>query len=411
MFDYTKILEERENRAHYQAELQAKYDRTLVVIKANYPGYNKNNPYTTYITTKYFFLIDELFIIDEYFVDSTLEGVIYYLLINEDALKVKASCIELELNTVLGRYIDIDILVKQKSISRTEFGYPPRTCMVCDEVAFVCSRSKKHNPTHVQNIFTRKVLDSITTIEDLTIFGLINEINKPIPLGCVSITSSGNHNDMDIYTFINSIRLLKEELSLVRYTHNMTFKQLRRQGISIEKKLLKVTDGVNTYKGLIFMLLLIYAAMKKSSQYQDISTNVTHLSKHIFKDFKNKRISSNGVNIHNDLSIKGVRGLAFEGLKIITNDFVDYYDKDNDINRLFFYIISNIDDTTIIHRSNYIIMKQIQVYALEYLITNNKINTINKIVIDHKLSYGGASDCIAATLILSLIKRNNLVAR
>lgn len=58
----------------------------------------------------------------------------------------KSLMISLEDQDRLGRLFDIDVLnTDGVKISREELGFPSRTCLLCDEPAHVCSRSRRHS--------------------------------------------------------------------------------------------------------------------------------------------------------------------------------------------------------------------------------------------------------------------------
>lgn len=96
---------------------------------------------------------------------------------------------------------------------------------------------------------------------------LLYEVSASPKPGLVDRFSSGIHNDMDFFTFIDS------GASLVKYftqsaEMGMTWdgdaedllKELRPRGIIAETEMFKATGGVNTHKGLIYALGLITAA-------------------------------------------------------------------------------------------------------------------------------------------------------
>jgi holo-ACP synthase len=66
--------------------------------------------------------------------------------VNADAVKLKASAIELEDNRPIGRLWDFDIIgLGMSAISRKAFGFPPRRCLVCQQPAHECGRARRHS--------------------------------------------------------------------------------------------------------------------------------------------------------------------------------------------------------------------------------------------------------------------------
>lgn len=62
-----------------------------------------------------------------------------------DPQLLKHRLVAIEEEHTLGRLFDIDVLdAKGRSISRDELGLPRRQCLICNEEAKVCARSRAH---------------------------------------------------------------------------------------------------------------------------------------------------------------------------------------------------------------------------------------------------------------------------
>jgi holo-ACP synthase len=67
------------------------------------------------------------------------------------AEKLKIAMITLEQQHPLGRLFDLDVLQADgRSLSRREFDLPPRRCLICNELAAACGRSRRHNQEELQ---------------------------------------------------------------------------------------------------------------------------------------------------------------------------------------------------------------------------------------------------------------------
>ncbi|GAB7272429.1 citrate lyase holo-[acyl-carrier protein] synthase [Dickeya ananatis] len=65
--------------------------------------------------------------------------------ITKDALSVKAAAIALEEQHALGRLWDFDVFCpKAGSVSRTLLAHDHRRCILCEESAHACARSRRH---------------------------------------------------------------------------------------------------------------------------------------------------------------------------------------------------------------------------------------------------------------------------
>ncbi|MCG8482108.1 MAG: citrate lyase holo-[acyl-carrier protein] synthase, partial [Clostridia bacterium] len=69
-----------------------------------------------------------------------------FILSDEDVIKLKEILIDIEDNHPLGRLFDFDVIDKDFTfISRTAVGYEKRKCLLCDEDAAICVRSRSHS--------------------------------------------------------------------------------------------------------------------------------------------------------------------------------------------------------------------------------------------------------------------------
>ncbi|MGL4977493.1 MAG: triphosphoribosyl-dephospho-CoA synthase, partial [Cetobacterium sp.] len=116
-----------------------------------------------------------------------------------------------------------------------------------------------------------------------------------------------------------------------------------------------------------------------------------------------------------------VRGVARDGLEMIFNGAIDIFEnaiKNNEhINhamiRTLIYLMSILEDTTILHRHDVTILNQVKEIAknLEKTFKNKALDTdiLKKIeddFISKRISPGGAADLLSITMFLSFIKNN-----
>jgi holo-ACP synthase len=64
--------------------------------------------------------------------------------INAPEEELKLALVELESRHVLGRLWDLDVIGQQGPLSRSRLGIAPRRCLLCDEPAHACARSRAH---------------------------------------------------------------------------------------------------------------------------------------------------------------------------------------------------------------------------------------------------------------------------
>ena len=78
----------------------------------------------------------------------------YLALVELPAAELKRRMVGIEETHPLGRLGDLDVLARAgdtlHSVSRTELGFPPRTCLICGNEAKVCARSRAHTVDEMQ---------------------------------------------------------------------------------------------------------------------------------------------------------------------------------------------------------------------------------------------------------------------
>lgn len=152
------LLESRENRVKRQKQLLNDNGGVLVSFTLNIPGPVKDSPsYRAALYEGMAQMKDKL---------SELGGVSLnyeqvrllktgpegYLCVEsavggsvkELAWAVKILAVKVEEGSRLGRLFDIDVLWEEGSISRSTLGEGPRKCLLCDQNAKICARSRAH---------------------------------------------------------------------------------------------------------------------------------------------------------------------------------------------------------------------------------------------------------------------------
>ena len=160
MINPMDILDARENRAHLQEELIKKFNLPLLVIRANYPGTNKNNEMSRYIIDTIYNVILSKISPENIKKINSFEGSIYLLSLDSSPIKLKKIAVDIEHSHPLGRLADIDVLDSNNhTLSRTELGYHPRGCFICSDQAHSCVRSRKHSLEEILEYIENKVLN------------------------------------------------------------------------------------------------------------------------------------------------------------------------------------------------------------------------------------------------------------
>lgn len=242
--------------------------------------------------------------------------------------------------------------------------------------------------------------------------------------GLVSPYSTGAHSDMNSFTFINSASVLNKymyqfaKLSYSDIALEELYEQAKQIGIACEAEMFVKTKGVNTHKGLIFVLgTLICGAMKALYNGEEFAElfNYCHL---ITKEKRNElyqlndykqAIYTHGETVYLQYQVEGARKEAYMGFPIIQTalPLVDIDDETSLVKTLI-YIMSQCEDTTIIHRLGPQALEDVQMKMKNLIASryNPKLLLdLNNEFIQRNISPGGSADLLCGTVFVSLIKK------
>ncbi len=423
-----KILEDREKRINliqYKTNLSINF---FVTVKSNICGENKNIKVTNILIPLFVNKVVQNFEVVNVESIKSYDG--DYCLIeikNKNFVQTKKTLVKLE-NTNLGRFIDLDLYCKgeNKSISRKDLKLPSRKCIICNDEYNICVKLKRHTKEEVVQQIEKSVKHYfVDNLVNNTVFSLKQEVTAHPKYGLVTKKSSGKHKDMDYSTFLLSIEAIKPylyEYAIEGFSFNEnTFNKLRTIGKKAEVSMLKATNGINTYKGVIFLFGLLLPSVVHTVyngyKFLNIKDDIKFLSKNILSDFvgvKNKKHLTYGEKIYIKYGILGVRGVAKGGMSVAFSLVEKYlYDEscENDlIINILTEVMMNTDDTVLLHNNNIETLSYIKKEASDimslggYSTTKGKekIEELTKKCIQQNISPGGSADLVS--IILTLIK-------
>ncbi|PAT02133.1 citrate lyase holo-[acyl-carrier protein] synthase [Candidatus Izimaplasma bacterium ZiA1] len=415
-----KAREERYKNILKLSELNPEY--TIIVLKTNTPGPEKNNLFSGIILKYFNKIITSKFsrnIRKSTFVNS-FDGDYYYYIIENDFEDTKKSTIYIEENEELGRLVDIDVYYQNESISRKELNYTSRKCLICDNDAFVCSRNSAHSLIELQTHIIETTKAFFTKyFYELSIDSMYKELNLHPKFGLVSFMDSGSHIDMNYHTFLVSIEALKPYIMefITLSVDDLNYKRLQSIGLNAEKSMFKATNNINTHKGLIFLLGIFVSsainALFKDATIQTLRENIKKIAFNVVGDYydkiSDKKKLSNADKIFRDLKIKGVREEALNGLSTLFDNVQDDFDdRTRYINYLIYYM-SKLNDTTVIHKTDLntlIIVKNDMQKILSSGGFNNNISLVKDLSEKYKrlnISPGGSADMLVLSILLENI--------
>lgn len=401
-------------------------EKICLSLKANIPGINKNI-FPSKLIIDYFQNRLDLIFYKEIFDKKVLNGadglMLLYILdfksTFENAMMVKSKTIELEEKFSLGRLVDIDVHYNGESSVRRE---KLRRCLICDDIAFKCNRLKKHSDSQLIETMKKMVENTYSSlIKDLIELSMRLELDLHPKFGLVTPFTSGSHQDMNYSLMSKSIRFLinpfyemfKEGIS----TDNLDnlFPAIRKIGLQAEKDLYYLTDGINTYKGLIFGLGIVVAASgyflaNDYSNYNDIFKIISTMTSSLKTELDSfKSNETYGIKAYREHKIGGARLEAYLGFPCV---------KEVELSNLSYSCLLDTLIKLIYISNDTILYKRAGSYE-KYLSIKEKfqdirscdvdeINDLNYFCIQNNLSFGGAADLLIISIYLYLFKRNFL---
>lgn len=233
--------------------------------------------------------------------------------------------------------------------------------------------------------------EPIQNIGCLVLEAMLLEANCAPAPGLVDRFNSGAHNDMDIYTFI------KSSVALSPYMHNFVYMGymhkgaldtllafIRPLGIEAEAAMFKATKGVNTQKGLIFLMGILCAAagyvyrkyniIKSTLVFDAVKIMCQGLVAKELGNLPHDRKLTSGERLYHQYGIRGIRGELEDGLPIIQDIALPAYKKAISLgatdDALLIYTLLSImtatEDTTIINRHDQDTLIMVQKSAKNY---------------------------------------------
>lgn len=361
-----------------------------------------------------------------------------YFCADADAERIKKILTELEEEHTLGRLFDIDVIRTDGSkVSRTELGFPERTCLLCDKPAFECSRSRNHSAadlfertcTIMWDYFSKRYADSLSF---LAVRALLYEVMATPKPGLVDQNNTGAHKDMDIFTFETSaLAILPYFSAFTDYGIMNHAKEpekflegIRPIGIEAEIAMRRATGGINTHKGAIFSMGIICTAMGwlygsridfSRSGLTDVCRRIASPIAHELREMKNRPAVTNGERIFERYGVRGIRGEAADGFPTLfrvslprLQELIEEGYSLNDAGIITLVsIMAASEDTNLISRSSYEKMSEVRQYMKNLISENfekkdyrNILFQIDRGFIQENLSPGGSADLLALTYFL-----------
>ncbi len=455
----TGILESKDQRQSIRQEYATEGYAT-VSLNLNIPGYPKSG---NSIRKAFFLLKEELHnyllacriavYTDKITVCHDEAGDICFfpVMIQDCSLQsVKNDLEAFEEKHSLGRLVDVDLFAPDhKPVSSGK----RKTCFLCDDKpAVVCMREKKHTYEELKSYVVKKIGSYIESERKATVChklselagrAILTEISLPGKPGLVCPESRGSHTDMDYLTFINSssaISTFFEGIAAKGYewdgtVNRDTLHDLRTTGLKMEQAMFRASNGINTQKGIIFLMgfsLFAAAHVIKKEKTFDINlfrTVLKMLNRDVVKkelcNGFNRNIShgeicfgkygkeyAGGIRRETEAGLPTVFEVSIPLLNDLFNEGINKSSQEeiqDKLLRVLVKIMSVNNDTNILYRSDISVLDNLKEAARnidtgEGNIRDNPLfKALTGYCLSHNISPGGSADLLAVTLFVYYI--------
>ncbi len=228
--------------------------------------------------------------------------------------------------------------------------------------------------------------------------------------GLVDTHDNGAHRDMDYEIMSKSIRALYPyfvDLAALGYRNALAPTEYVQQlGINAEEAMLQATGGVNTHRGALFSIGL---AVVGAAQALLCGGSWTDVVKQLAAQIP-AGTTSNGAIAAREHKSRGALAMAREGYPELCQQWLPYYrNAGPDVAvKTLLLIMSQLDDTNVIHRVGYDRAQQVKHEASQLLdnFTIEGVEAMNRQYIEENISPGGAADMLALTIFVNAINND-----
>lgn len=451
--ELSDVLGIREWRQNYQNNLENQFPKNVVVsVKLNIPGEVKNSQVLKKI------LLDGWMELKSQFEEQNEQLLFLRLILDRitgpealavltgTIMEIKKQAINFEESFKLGRLFDVDVMSKDDKgyqLSRTQLGFEPRKCLVCNNNAKYCVKEQKHSIEEVQMAISSYIKKSEQREEikfdlsQMAVSALLYEVVTTPKPGLVDPASSGSHQDMDVFTFIESAQALHPYFVAAQKIGNeflgdnlsQMFNELRRVGVIAEKRMYLATNGINTHKGAIFSLGILVCAtayLQKNETFsrKELANTIIKMVRNLLEDdfqyLKQKPSEQLSAGEIQYLKYKktGIRGEAVAGYPAVLKVGLPFLQKTTgSLNQrlvdTLMYIAANVSDSNLIKRAGTVeVVDEIKKWSKAYFKKGgsktvagiNYLKELDQLFIQRNLSLGGSADLLILTVFLGKVE-------
>lgn len=290
------------------------------------------------------------------------------------------------------------------------------------------------------------VEEKLMPFSRLAVKALLYELVLSPKPGLVDRYDTGAHDDMDFYTFTDSIVALDPFFSLyiqAGWTYHdeppqELFHRLRALGLKAESAMFAATHGVNTHKGVNFSLALLLGAtgaylanhpnlLQEKTSFSPADTQtVCSLAADMTKQLVAQDLShlekkpelTHGERLFLEHGIKGPRGEAASGYASLTQKALPFLRQELAKGKdsytvqlqLLLYLMAFVEDGNLIHRGGIAAWKAVKQESETLLETTpskdlpSQMTVYNQKLVERHLSPGGSADLLSLTFYFAFLE-------
>ncbi|MGL4380533.1 MAG: triphosphoribosyl-dephospho-CoA synthase CitG [Vibrio sp.] len=290
------------------------------------------------------------------------------------------------------------------------------------------------SPNQASSVGGSKTFSLPRLVGHLAYHAMMLEVHLTPKPGLVDTVNSGAHRDMDLNTFIASAEAIAPYLQAfvsagwrcAASPAAQLMTVLRPIGIEAEQAMLNATQGVNTHKGMIFILGLICGSVGwlKANQLKidalligdTIGQACQFLVIDELKVKHDAECETAGERIYRQYGLTGARGEAASGLAMVTQHALPAYQTcltqgastEQALWHTLLVLMANNNDSNLAARGGLAGLHFVQAQAQQLLTQGGflyqeieqALTSLDHILIEKHLSPGGSADLLAATWLI-----------
>ena len=451
------ILAAKEKRAFLRAQYAAS-EKSSLSLSLNIPGYPKCEPlFAAFFDRvlselKRFLLAHRIILETDHEICASDEAGEFYLAPLADGKpleEIKVLCEDFEERHPVGRVLDIDLTDAQGgAVSSGKL----KQCFLCDRPAIICMREQHHNYQELRERITARMMGYLKQqhadalckqLAAIALKATLYELSASPKPGLVDRFDNGAHQDMDYFSFLNSSAALAgyfeefAESGLAFDDKDLTkaLPIIRNTGLKMEQAMLEATGGVNTHKGLIFLLgLSIFATSFVLSHHKgfheaDLRKTISGICRNlVHKELSaHRHDSTHGASCfqHYGEAYGGARQEGEEGfpsifehglpaLKSRSSDaggFMNAPELNAALTQTLLSLMAQVNDTNILYRTNPATLETVKQMAHSVLDAVSETDRSSRYadLIDfcrqQQVSPGGSADLLVVTVFFYDVER------